>query len=70
MLYNSINMENFIDSFEVDGNDKPVVKGWRLTLGYAGFFMIVVGIMLLVPLITLIFYPSEAKYFINASTLN
>lgn len=58
-------MENFIDSFEVDGNDKPVVKGWRLTLGYAGFFMIVVGIMLLVPLITLIFYPSEAKYFIH-----
>lgn len=43
------------------------VEGFYLITGYIGLITIFVGLMCLVPLLTLIFYPEEiyeAKYFI------
>ncbi|MFA5421784.1 MAG: TrkH family potassium uptake protein [Bacilli bacterium] len=43
------------------------VKGWPLFLGYIGLFLMLVGGLICLPLVMLIFYPSEsanAKYFI------
>lgn len=42
--------------------EKPAVSGWRLALGYIGFFCMLIGIVLLVPSLTVIFYHNEAKY--------
>lgn len=41
--------------------EKPV-GGSRLVIGYLGLYAILVGMMVLMPLATLIFYPSEANY--------
>lgn len=34
-------------------------SGWSLTFGYIGYVIILIGIMICIPLITLIFYPEE-----------
>jgi trk system potassium uptake protein TrkH len=44
-----------------------VVSGYRLILGYIGLFLVLIGIITLLPLITIVFYPEEitiAKNFI------
>lgn len=54
-----------IDIFSLAGheNDKEV-KGPLLLLGYFGYFLIVIGILILLPLALLIFYPSEANEYL------
>ena len=45
----------------------PILRGSKLLLGYMGIVMILSGVMTLLPLLTLIFYPEEldqAQYFI------
>lgn len=44
---------------------KKFASGYRLVFGYLGLFITVVGIICLLPLFTLIAYPSEANYAIN-----
>ncbi|MCF7924762.1 MAG: TrkH family potassium uptake protein [Candidatus Izimaplasma sp.] len=49
------------------------VSGYKLLLGYLGLFMIMIGIIILIPLLVLIFYPEElenAKYFIIPGVLS
>lgn len=43
---------------------KKEVTGVKLLLGYLGLFMMLVGFIVLLPLLNLIFYPSEAHYAI------
>ena len=46
--------------------EKPI-SGYRLIVGYIGVLLMIIGIIVLLPLITLLFYPEdipEAKYFI------
>jgi len=47
--------------------NKKSVSGYKLILGYLGLFMMLIGVIILIPLLVLIFYPEEidqAKYFI------
>jgi trk system potassium uptake protein TrkH len=47
--------------------DKNSVSGYKLILGYLGLFMMMIGVIILLPLVVLIFFPEEienAKYFI------
>lgn len=48
-------------------NQASKISGVRMVFGYLGFIVILIGITLLLPLVTLLFYPEEAgyaKYFI------
>lgn len=45
--------------------DKKQVKGIRLIFGYLGIFLILAGIIDLLPLAMLIFYPSEANSWLS-----
>lgn len=52
---------------------KPLISGYRLLLGYLGVFLFLIGIIVLLPLVLLIFYPSEinlAKCFIVPGVLS
>lgn len=42
--------------------DKLIVSGNRLIIGYLGLFIIIIGIICLLPLIVLPFYPEESTY--------
>lgn len=44
---------------------KKSVQGYRLIIGYIGYFLILVGLINLLPLVNLIFYPEDIKYFTN-----
>lgn len=47
--------------------NKKSVSGYKLIMGYLGLFMMMIGLIILLPLLVLIFYPEEianAKYFI------
>lgn len=47
--------------------EKNSVSGYKLIFGYLGLFMIMIGLIIMIPLLVLIFYPQEisnAKYFI------
>ena len=44
-------------------SDKDTVSGYRLLFGYLGYFMVIIGVICLLPLIALIFYPSESYTF-------
>ncbi len=45
-------------------NHDNQVKGPLLVLGYFGYFLIVIGILVLLPLVMLAFYPSESNEFL------
>ena len=48
-------------------HERHVLKGYRLIAGYMGIVMILAGIITLLPLFTLFFYPEEmgqAQYFV------
>ncbi|MEG1527557.1 MAG: TrkH family potassium uptake protein [Clostridia bacterium] len=45
--------------------NKPQVQGVKMLIGYLGMFMIPVGILCLIPLLILPFYPSEVIYARN-----
>lgn len=52
---------------------KKQVSGWSLTMGYMGYVIMLVGIMICIPLITLIFYPEEmnnAEFFFIPGSLS
>lgn len=52
---------------------KTQVSGWSLILGYIGYVIILIGIMICIPLITLFFYPEElnnAQYFFFPGSLS
>ena len=40
-----------------------LIKGPMLVFGYFGYFLIVIGILVLLPLVMLIFYPEEADQY-------
>lgn len=40
-------------------DNRPEIKGSKLIIGYLGIFLILIGLICLLPLIMLIFYPSE-----------
>lgn len=40
-------------------NEDNAIRGWKLVLGYFGIFLFVIGILVLLPLVMLIFYPEE-----------
>ena len=42
--------------------ERKSVGGYRLLLGYIGIFAILIGIICLLPLLLLIFYPEEIVY--------
>lgn len=44
--------------------EKEEVTGWRLVFGYFGIFLCVIGVLILMPLIMLIFYPEESSNFV------
>jgi len=44
---------------------KKTAAGYRLIFGYLGIFLIVVGLICLLPLIMLIPFPQDSKYFLN-----
>ena len=44
---------------------RKVASGYRLIFGYLGVFMVVVGLICLIPLFILIGYPSEANFAMN-----
>lgn len=44
-------------------NNQGQVKGPRLVLGYFGYFLIVIGFLVLLPLLMLAFYPSESDMY-------
>ena len=44
--------------------EKEEVTGWRLVFGYFGIFLCVIGVLILMPLIMLIFYPEESSSFV------
>ncbi|MBP3283948.1 MAG: TrkH family potassium uptake protein [Clostridia bacterium] len=49
------------------------VSGWELILGYMGYVIMLIGIMICIPLITLIFYPEEmenAEFFFIPGSLS
>lgn len=46
-------------------NKVKVVKGYRLVLGYLGSITIIIGLIILLPLLVIPFYPSEIKYALN-----
>ncbi|MDD5292811.1 MAG: potassium transporter TrkG [Candidatus Izemoplasmatales bacterium] len=39
---------------------KKVVSGYPLLLGYLGYFLMMIGMIILIPLLTIFFYPEEA----------
>lgn len=41
---------------------KPEIHGFLLIVSYLGFFMLIIGFMLCVPLLLLAFYPNEVAY--------
>ncbi len=46
---------------------KKVVSGYPLLLGYLGYFLMMIGMIILIPLLIILFYPEDAgesKYFI------
>ncbi len=46
---------------------KKTISGYPLILGYLGYFIMMIGLINLLPLLTILFYPedaSESKYFI------
>lgn len=45
--------------------EKDIVKGYSLIIGYIGYFMIIIGIILLIPLFSIFLYPEEIKYAKN-----
>jgi len=52
---------------------KKILSGYGLIINYIGMFMILIGIWVLLPLLILVFYPSEAHeavYFILPGTLS
>ncbi|MGM0496173.1 MAG: TrkH family potassium uptake protein, partial [Bacillota bacterium] len=52
---------------------KKVVSGYKLLFGYLGLFMIMIGVIIMVPLVVLPFYPEEvsnAKFFIIPGVLS
>ncbi len=49
--------------FEYHFNRAKQVKGPLLVLGYFGYFLIVIGLLVLLPLIMLPFYPEEAEHY-------
>ncbi|MDY4549607.1 MAG: hypothetical protein SPD43_03085, partial [Candidatus Enterosoma sp.] len=44
--------------------EKEEVTGWRLVLGYFGIFLCVIGVLILMPLIMMLFYPEESSDFV------
>lgn len=44
---------------------KKSVHGYRLIIGYLGLFLVLIGIVNLIPLINLIFYPEDYIYTLN-----
>lgn len=44
-------------------SEEKEVKGLKLLLGYFGIFMIFIGLIVMLPILMLIFYPSEANMF-------
>ena len=44
---------------------KKSSQGYRLGFGYLGVFFILIGVIVLMPLILLIFYPNESNYALN-----
>ena len=50
-------------SLEFKTMTRKEIKGPRLVFGYYGIFLMFIGAIVLLPLIMLPFYPSEAKYF-------
>ena len=44
---------------------KKSSQGYRLVFGYLGVFLILIGVIVLMPLILLIFYPNESNYALN-----
>lgn len=38
------------------------ISGWKLIISYLGVFIVIIGFFLLIPLLTLIFYPAESSY--------
>jgi trk system potassium uptake protein TrkH len=52
---------------------KKSVSGYKLIFGYLGLFMMLIGIIILLPLLVIIFFPEElenAKYFIIPGVLS
>ena len=46
---------------------KKLVSGYQLLLGYLGYFLMMIGMIILIPLLTILFYPAEtgeSKFFI------
>ncbi len=43
-------------------NNKKILSGYPLIINYLGMFAVLVGIILLLPLTTVIFYPDEVQY--------
>lgn len=39
---------------------KKVVSGYPLLLGYLGYFLMMIGMIILIPLLTILFYPGDA----------
>lgn len=48
-----------------NNNEIEVVRGYSLIIGYLGYFLIIIGIIFLLPLFSLAFYPDELRYSIN-----
>lgn len=47
--------------------NKKIIKGYSLLIGYMGYFMMLLGFIILLPLITILFYPesiNQSAYFI------
>lgn len=58
-------MDTLLEALETEESGKPLVRGWRLIVGYAGFFLLLIGVVILLPLFTLIFYPRESRYVLD-----
>lgn len=48
-----------------NNNEIEIVGGYSLIIGYLGYFLIIIGIIFLLPLLSLVFFPEELKYSIN-----
>lgn len=58
---NNYRIASLLTEYHFDSNKQ--VKGPRLVLGYFGYFLIVIGFLVLLPLIMLPFYPEESHEY-------
>ncbi|MBO8414084.1 MAG: TrkH family potassium uptake protein [Firmicutes bacterium] len=58
-------MSKLFSYLEPDDESIPLVKGWKLILGYAGYFMFCIGIFLFLPLLNLIWFPEDSSYALD-----